>query len=405
MVENEFKEFDLQIRSMMENAEEEVPSRVWDAIDSRLPRKNPVFAPAWLKYSGIAFAAVAAILLTLTITGTFSRSTIDIAPASRDEARIAQVEIAEVAEIAEITEIAEPEQIAKFVAAKPVETETVRETAKPAETVESVGSVEVTEEPAAETATEPKETAVEIKDLTKEQWDAYFGEEPAAKKNAGKAVIDFSGILGSNDGVSQKSILSTAWSAPVKGTTYKTGVSETSTSVYGIPVTFGISARFYVTDKLSIGTGLNYSLLTRSFTGDYIEADENGAKTMSVQGANIVNRQNYIGIPVNLYYDFLQTDLIDFYGFAGGTVEKGLSNTYSISAEDVYEKFNAGITGVQASAAAGLGIQFKISRDWGIFIDPSARYYFDCKQPTSVRTAKPFMFNFEVGARININNR
>ena len=56
----------------------------------------------------------------------------------------------------------------------------------------------------------------------------------------------------------------------------------------------------------------------------------------------------------------------------------------------------------QFSAALGVGIQFKVSDKLGIYLDPAVRYYFHGNQPKSVRTDKPFMFNFDAGLRFNL---
>ena len=61
-----------------------------------------------------------------------------------------------------------------------------------------------------------------------------------------------------------------------------------------------------------------------------------------------------------------------------------------------------GVNGIQLSAAGGLGLEFLIGKHFGLYLDPSARYYFDCGQPSSIRTKHPFMLNYEVGVRFNL---
>jgi hypothetical protein len=60
------------------------------------------------------------------------------------------------------------------------------------------------------------------------------------------------------------------------------------------------------------------------------------------------------------------------------------------------------VKGVQLSANAGIGVEFLLGRYVGIYIDPSVRYYFNCKQPNSIRTAQPLMLGFEMGLRFNL---
>jgi len=110
----------------------------------------------------------------------------------------------------------------------------------------------------------------------------------------------------------------------------------------------------------------------------------------------------YIGIPVNVYYSVVNTKSFDIYCFVGGEVEKGLSNKFIVDGTEQI-RMNKSVPGVQLSAAAGLGVQFSLTDNLGLYIDPSVRYYFDCDQPKSIRTAKPYMMTLEAGLRFNLH--
>ena len=419
MIENKEKEFDLKVRSLMAEAEEEVPSRVWDAIDSRLPQSSP--APVWWRWAGVAFAAAAVLAFALILGGTFSKPSIDIVPQSGPV--VAESLASSVPE----SDIQTAEQVHEDVsagAAQPVTAKAGRgKAAKSSATVnpgqvpeeapevqsQPVRSIErrfdrPSEEPDEE-VTESQETGenqadskVEGKDIN---WNTYFKDEDTRKADRGRTSMGLNGILGSNDGVSKSSILYGIEALPSPESFYTTGITESSSSLYGIPLTFGFGLRFYLTDRFSLGTGINYSLLTRSFKGTYIQAD-NGKLINSVENADIVNHIHYIGIPVNAYYDLIQNNLIQFYAFGGATFEKGLGSNFRITKDGTPVYYNESVPGMQVSAALGIGIQFNVAKSWSLYLDPSARYYFDCKQPKSVRTQKPFMFNFEVGIRYNL---
>lgn len=394
MIEDNNKEFDLRVRSMMESAEEEVPSNIWDAIDRRLPHKNPVLVPAWLKFFGVAFATAAAIALTLTFTGSFGETDSSILINETEDTILADI----------------PETIIE----QPVEEQIIKR-----ERVRIEAQTEISEEnnfadvPYSEykykPSVEEKQThKKEVKEdgntagMTPEEIEAYFN-SPEEKSSSKKISLDIKGTFGSNDGVSQKSIITGYFGSPTKDNLATTGVYESSTSVYSVPVSYNIGARFYLTKRLSLGTGISFTRLSRNFKGEFMEANaERTSYVRYLKDADIINRQYYIGVPINIYYDFLQTDFIQFYGFGGAEFEKGLSDKYMITANAETANFSKAISGIQSSVAAGLGLQFCVIKDLSIFIDPSVRYYFDCNQPSSVRTAKPFMFNFEVGARFNL---
>ena len=88
------------------------------------------------------------------------------------------------------------------------------------------------------------------------------------------------------------------------------------------------------------------------------------------------------------------------YAYAGGTVERCVSDKYYILNTDYI--YNGNVKGVQLSANAGIGMEFLLGRYLGIYLDPSLRYYFDCGQPKSIRTAQPLMMGIEMGLRFRL---
>ena len=171
-------------------------------------------------------------------------------------------------------------------------------------------------------------------------------------------------------------------------------------SVFSIPVSVGFGVRIPLVNRWSVGTGLNYSIMERTFTGIYTEFAD-GVKTRVIN-SDIRHSLQYIGIPLNVYFDVLDNRNIDFYAFVGGTVERAVLNRYKILNFSDRIKYSASVSGVQLSAAIGFGVEFKIARYLGLYIDPSLRYYFDCKQPMSIRTQQPLMMSFEIGLRTSL---
>ena len=147
---------------------------------------------------------------------------------------------------------------------------------------------------------------------------------------------------------------------------------------------------------------MNYSHLSRTFTGTFFDY-EDGVLVSDNTYSNILNRQDYIGIPLNVYFSILSNSFIDFYAYAGGTAEKCVSNRFQMSAEGTDIHHREAVEGFQFSVNAGLGMEFIIADLFGIYIDPSLRYYFpDARQPHSIRTAQPLMFGLELGFRIRL---
>jgi opacity protein-like surface antigen len=231
----------------------------------------------------------------------------------------------------------------------------------------------------------------------KEYFPEDWGEETTERK-AGVSLV-LSGLASTNDSQSQNRI------GPMKAPSVnpapkKTGITETSTkSTYGIPVSFGAGVKIDFTERWSLGVGANYTLLARKFYGKYTQVNEAGGIENSIS-SDIRNTQHFVGIPVNAYYNIVNTDRINLYAYAGGTVEKCVSDNYNVLSTSIYHKEKA--EGVQISADAGIGVEFMLGKHMGLYIDPSLRYYFDCGQPKSIRTVQPLMFGFEMGFRFRL---
>ena len=153
------------------------------------------------------------------------------------------------------------------------------------------------------------------------------------------------------------------------------------------------------TDRWSLGMGVNYTLLTSRFSGKYTKVTD-GVASLPIS-SEIKNQQHYIGIPVNVYYNIVSRDFINFYAYAGGTVEKCVANRYQVQTTPIINHSES-VKGVQLSANAGIGVEFLLGKYVGLYLDPSLRYYFRGSQPKSIRTAQPLMLGFEMGLRFNL---
>lgn len=208
-----------------------------------------------------------------------------------------------------------------------------------------------------------------------------------ARKKPNSPSVYAKGAVGGNnsDGFLRK----TAMMSPGTSGAGNTGITELSESSYGVPFTLGLGVRVYFMPRVSVGTGIDYSLLTRTFTGEYM--DEAGTFLHTLQ---------YIGVPLNIYYDVISSERIKFYVHAGGEVEKCISNRYTFySSPDV--TLSEPVRKLQYSVGAGLGVEFTLTDRLGLYVDPGFQYYFFCSQPKSVRTQRPLFVNFDLGLRFN----
>ena len=393
MLGNEMNDFDLQIRSMLEDAEVKPSRRVWKAVSSRIATgsKPSVASWGWMRWAGAcaAFAALAVgVFLGLNRPGNVPDSASLLSDAA-----------------------------GRYAAALPVET-TVETTApvvparpEAAPAVEPVPVAAVEPEPAAAPADVEPLAAVSEKHpgMSPEEKKEAAPAEPAVEDNKEYLPIEWedSGSRVANKPLqlyaqgallANESDINLSWSRAYMSSgadIVRTGVVELGDSSYGIPFSAGLGVRFYVLPRLAVGLGVNYSYLTRTFNGRYVNLPQNIDVTGSVSHA-----MQYIGIPVSLSYDFVAKRMFRFYGYGSAEAEYCLSNTYRINAPQTYD-YSTAVQGLQWSVGAGVGVEFRFI-DWlGIYLDPGIRYYFNCNHPTNIRTDKPLMVDFDLGVRFS----
>ena len=419
MQNDKYTDFDLELKRMLQDAEEAVPSRVWDAVSGELDRRDrrKVVALRWRRAA--AWTAAAAVLSGIFIfTGRESTQEPDFTAAVTEEVRKADVPQEEavpsieeqIAASAGAALASVPEPAVRRPAAPAAVPSAVvpADTFVPEEIVENTVPEEIAiEEKAAEVAAAAEEVKAEepVKPSAPAAVTPFNPADPFAwpdEEETGKTLIDntafsLSGNAMTNDfnGVGIRQMRT-----PASGIKTRTGVEEKGSSSYSIPLTFGVGVRFNFTDRWSMGTGVNWSLLTNTFNGTYTEV--NGTDIVRSVNSEIVHDLQYIGVPLNVYYNILNSRNLRFYAWGGGTAERGISNRYRIKSDagDIFYK--EAVNGIQWSAAGGFGLEFLIGRHLGLYLDPSARYYFDCGQPSSIRTKHPFMLNYEVGLRFNL---
>ena len=397
------------MKSMLENAQEEVPAHVWDGVSAGLDKAARHSAIIiWWKRAAIGVAAAAAVAVGFVFGG----KSVQISEPVED--MIAVVETPSVGDTevdgTQNEPLTPPEQV---LMAEVIIENAPKPTYRPSSIVAAIADIEETEESSNSNETfvkaekpevsEEAETTKEVQPIiepsaTLEDEIDWGEEEETSSKGKSRTSLVLSGITGTNSlqngakaNILKRPSLSTS---PVQ-----TGITETSTNTtYGIPVSVGAGVKIDFNDKWSLGVGANYSLLSRKFYGTYTKA-ENGTEVSSTS-SDIRNLQHFVGIPVNAYYNILNNKQINLYTYAGGTVEKCVA--------DKYEVLNTNIThtekpsGIQLSANIGIGVEFMLGKHVGLYADPSLRYYFNNGQPKSIRTSQPLMLGLDLGLRIKL---
>lgn len=365
----EDKIFDREIRDLFYDAEEKVPRRVWDTVSSRIAGSGS----GWWPVVGLAFASFA---IALSIPFLFM-------PAESVEETVCKDGYYSNVEVRKVEEDRLPTLLAK--AERPdigPETETeLPDTAPAREAEDKSGSGRKS---AAEADRPVREAA---------RPDPFAQTESISKASRHPRLF-VSGTVCGGEGNSQ-SIPKRSGGTP--GISDKDEFTETGQSTYGLPFTIGLGVRIPLGKRLSLDTGIDYSLLTRTYECSLTPA----GTTDMIQGSG-ASTLHYLGVPLKLNCSIIKTDAIDFYALAGAEAE------FCVAGKFEYKGPGKSITGKEDcgsplfSVGIGLGVEFKITKWLGIYIDPEVNYFIPGNHPKSIRTDKPLMFNLGAGLRFNL---
>lgn len=159
---------------------------------------------------------------------------------------------------------------------------------------------------------------------------------------------------------------------------------------YYMPLSFGLQLKSRIAGDLSVGIGLNYTYIVTRYD----------SKINHFLYENTYNQLHYLGIPVNLYYDWSvgKSNLVDLYVFAGGAIEKCLDSRYVYGSNVIHDN----VAGFQYSVNAGFGVEYWFVPRVAFYFDPSIAYYFNNNQPMNIRTAQPLQMHAEIGLRFKL---
>lgn len=288
---------------------------------------------------------------------------------------------------------------------------------------EDVTSVN-TEEYAAEVPSENHDAreAATVESDTVEQsepamsWDEYLKETPSEKARARRsggfsAGIVAGGAVGGNTSGSKPTAMvmgANPLAAGVTKTDWIDKDSKASAIVYNqpevqeeyshkIPVKVGLTARYNITGRIGVETGLTYSILSSSVKIGNSETGKNwstGSQTL-----------HYLGIPLNISFNILNSRYVNIYVTGGGMMEKSISGSIKTD-EYVDGKFDRTLTtnispkGLQWSVNAAAGVQANILPQLGFFVEPGVSHHFkNSSRVRSIYTDKPTDFSLGFGLR------
>lgn len=259
-------------------------------------------------------------------------------------------------------------------------------------------------------------TSVNAEEQAAMSWDEYLKETPSEKARARRsggfsAGIVAGGSVGGNTSGSKPTAMimgANPLAAGVTKTDWIDKDSKASAIVYNqpevqeeyshkIPVKVGLTARYNITGRLGVETGLTYSILSSSVKIGNSETGKNwstGSQTL-----------HYLGIPLNISFNILNSRYVNIYVTGGGMMEKSISGSIKTD-EYVDGKFDRTLTtnispkGLQWSVNAAAGVQANILPQLGFFVEPGVSHHFkNGSRVRSIYTDKPTDFSLGFGLR------
>ncbi|MGN1233683.1 MAG: porin family protein [Candidatus Cryptobacteroides sp.] len=423
------KDWTSHLKEKIDNYAETPGEDVWEGVAERagIARRRPL--PVWIPSLAAAAALVAGVFL-VTRSNDVPEDVVAVAerPVNEDnmlafndvESDNVKLETESAAVALKETKVAPVAQketmVARLALKKAAESGAdVNNPAAFAARTDTAMESAITEETVAGTvqAVEPKESVDSVEPEENLQYATWTDwEEPkATKKKKGFTVgIGASGsgraagslnrptalAMGANPLLSNDS--GTAWTSAalkdkVGSLTFDQPEVQTEYS-HRIPVKIGLTARYNI-GRFGLETGLDYSILTSDLkTGEEGKTWSKGTQTLQ-----------YIGIPVNASFNFLDKRYVTLYISAGGEMEKCVRGR---TKTDEYEdgKYlrttdnSLKVKPLQWSVNAAAGVQVNILRNLGAYVEPGVVHHFDNgAKVRSSYTDRPTDFSLRFGLR------
>ena len=209
---------------------------------------------------------------------------------------------------------------------------------------------------------------------------------PTTKPPLDRPLTDDLGGSGSDwgDETLQPDTLAGSSASYAKAVMKKTKGTYTDSYDHEVPVSVGLSARIFLTDRLSVTTGLDYTRYT-SVRNRYWS--NTGERHEDKQYAH------YLGVPVRIDWMAVNRTLFSFYIGAGMKMDKCI---YAAAGKErLYEKQVLwGLNGV-------MGVQVNVIPMLGLYLEPEVSYALNEGSIKTFRSDEPFMISARAGIRFN----
>ena len=401
------------IKAEMQEFESDSPKGLWESIEGRLPASKVAPTRSWWGWAAAAGAlAVAGVSAFLFFRPISPQEVIsveraesvvalnDVLPDPSEQIVRLQEAVAPVA-VSQPKEAQRPEK-----SAASQKTESLRETTavREAETAQETTEAQETEV-AQETETVQKPEAVQEPELL--PWEEFSQEPRVARKTpqnkvsvglaaSGAASFSQTALIGGGPlfGVGLDAV---SWEdSPKLGlAVVNQGKDIESELRHKVPVRLTLGVSYAITDRLSVVSGLSHTLLL----SEYKEGTQQNYKSGE-------QRVEYVGVPINLKYDFYSSTRLDVYASAGLTLDKCIkanrTDDYFLSGENrLKEVISLGEHPFQLSAGAAFGAEYRIYDSLWLFGECGLAYFFNDRSSLEILyKERPLNATFNLGIRV-----
>lgn len=391
------------IKAEMQEFESDSPKGLWESIEGRLPASKVAPTRSWCGWAAAAGAlAVAGVSAFLFFRPIAPQEVISVEKAEPVVAlNDVRPELSE--QIVRSQEAVEPVAVSR-----PKEAQRPEESVVPQEAVEPVAVSQPKEAQRPEESVVPQEV-VEQPDETVQElpWEEFADEERVAKKApqskvsvglaaSGAASFSQTALIGGGPlfGVGLDAV---SWEdSPKLGlAVVNQGKDIESELRHKVPVRLTLGISYAITDRLSVVSGLSHTLLL----SEYKEGTQQNYKSGE-------QRVEYVGVPINLKYDFYSSTRLDVYASAGLTLDKCIkanrTDDYFLSGENrLKEVISLGEHPFQLSAGAAFGAEYRIYDSLWLFGECGLAYFFNDRSSLDILyKERPLNGTFNLGIRV-----
>lgn len=383
------------IKAEMQEFESDSPKGLWESIEGRLPASKVASTRSWWGWAAAAGAlAVAGVSAFL-----FFR------PISPQE--VISVERAESVVALNDVQPDPSEQIVRLQeAVAPVAVSQPKEAQRPEKSAASQ-KTEALSETAAVQETEIVQKPEAVQEPESLPWEEFSQEPRVARKTpqnkvsvglaaSGAASFSQTALIGGGPlfGVGLDAV---SWEdSPKLGlAVVNQGKDIESELRHKVPVRLTLGVSYAITDRLSVVSGLSHTLLL----SEYKEGTQQNYKSGE-------QRVEYVGVPINLKYDFYSSTRLDVYASAGLTLDKCIkanrTDDYFLSGENrLKEVISLGEHPFQLSAGAAFGAEYRIYDSLWLFGECGLAYFFNDRSSLEILyKERPLNATFNLGIRV-----